>query len=141
MRQAGGITAAVALAAAAVALFVIQRGDVGTFVPPPEAVVEGFMKEMASGRYSRAIPYLSDRLEAQASADTLRTLALGFERQHSRIEDARGEPGWIVGNRAFARARVKTPGGEVVQPFGLVRERGLWGIDEMYGALCLGSRC
>lgn len=141
MRQVGALSVTMALALAAIAFFVCQRGDSGAFVPPPESVVERFMNEMAGGRWSRAIPYLSDRLEAQASVDTMRTLALSFDRQHGRIVDVGGEPGWIVGDGAFARARVRTPTGEVVQPFGLVRERGLWGIDEMYGALCLGSRC
>ncbi|HVE71783.1 MAG TPA: hypothetical protein VNI54_10470 [Thermoanaerobaculia bacterium] len=64
-----GVAALVGATALAVSL-----GDRELFVPPPDAVAEGFVREVITGRYSRAQEYLSEprpEKELRALRETL----------------------------------------------------------------------
>lgn len=54
------VVIAFAVLAGATALAVEGFGDRALFVPPPDAVAEGFTREVMSGRYDRARTYLAE---------------------------------------------------------------------------------
>ena len=53
---------------------VFGGNDKETFIAPPEATVEGFVRIVLAGRYSRATPDLSPRASNQVSEAELREL-------------------------------------------------------------------
>jgi hypothetical protein len=120
---AGGL----ALAAAAILVF----HDRQTFVPPPEAVVENFARQVAEGRYELAVKYLGRELRATTSAADLRAT---FDPMRQRIgtpNQVSGEADWVQETGASARARVDGESGNAVLPFRLAPEQGLWRITEL----------
>ena len=58
MRHLLAVVAAAAVLIGATALAVGPFDDRELFVPPPDAVAEGFVREVITGRYVRAQPYL-----------------------------------------------------------------------------------
>jgi hypothetical protein len=110
---------------------VVTAGDRGLFVPPPESVAEGFVRQLAAGRYDRAIPLLSRNAAAQTDVSRLEALARDLERAVGGvIEQVEGEPQQMEGHIAQASARIRGRGrAESIITFALVRERGLWRID------------
>ena len=124
------VLALVAVVLGTLAGVVFELGDRTIFVAPPEAVAEGFVRQLASGRYDRAVPYLSTRLAEHVDSGALKTSTERLEARTGEILDVRGEPGSIDGDRASARVRLKTESaGEVELALPLVREEGVWSID------------
>ena len=60
MKRLLAVVAAFAVLAGTSLVAVGQFGDRELFVPPPDAVSEGFVREVVEGRYARARPYLMD---------------------------------------------------------------------------------
>ena len=56
------VVAAIALLIGISALAVERFDDRETFVPPPDAVAEGFVRELLAKRWARARPYLTEPL-------------------------------------------------------------------------------
>ena len=109
---------------------VFGLGDKTIFVPPPEAVVEGFMRELATGRYERARAYLSREVAARTGSEKLRDLREKLRGRTGDILDVRGEPGWHTELRAEAYVRLKTKqAGEPSLRFTLSLEEGVWAIN------------
>jgi hypothetical protein len=106
-------------------------GDAKTLVPPPEAVAEGFVRTLAAGRYARATPFLSKRLATTTDESNLRAIAKQIEAGAGGILDVRGQTDSIDGEFARATAIVKTRSGERYVELRLVRESGVWSIDEI----------
>jgi hypothetical protein len=120
----------VAAALALVAAAVFGLGDRRTLVPPPEAVVENFVRELETGRYERATGYLNTELESSVTPEQLRAWTARLRGRTGEIIDVRGEPGWLAGERAEAYARLKTErAGEPALRFTLSREGGVWKIN------------
>ncbi|MFP5248117.1 MAG: hypothetical protein ACLGH0_15595, partial [Thermoanaerobaculia bacterium] len=91
---------AAALLVGATALAVKAFDDRALFVPPPDAVAEGFTRELATKRYDRAQPYLVK----EAPEAELRELA-------KRIGDPNEVEAEIVARddqRALVNVRVKS---------------------------------
>lgn len=110
---------------------VFGLGDRQTFVPPPEAVVESFTREVVQRRYELAVNYLARNLRAANAADTLRAT---FDPMRQRIgtpNQVSSEPDWMQESEASARARIDGEFGNAVLPFRLARERGLWRITKL----------
>lgn len=59
MKEIAGVVLATALLVGLSAL-AIERGDRATFVSPPDAVAEGFVREVVTKRWDRARTYLAD---------------------------------------------------------------------------------
>jgi hypothetical protein len=59
MKEIAGVILATALLLGMSAL-AIERGDRATFVSPPDAVAEGFVREVVTKRWDRARTYLAD---------------------------------------------------------------------------------
>jgi hypothetical protein len=117
MKQLLGLLAIFALLAGASALAVDRFDDRELFVPPPDAVAEGYVRSIVTGRYSQARPYLAD--ESSVSDEELRALDQSF-----------GDP-WDVeanliardGSRALANVRVSGPDGSHAMAFTLQFDR------------------
>ena len=60
MKELLGVTIAMALLIGASALAVEQFGDRELFIPPPEVVAEGFVREVIAKRRERAREYLAE---------------------------------------------------------------------------------
>ena len=122
----------VAATLAFTALIVFGWSDKQIMVSPPEAKVEGFMRQLSTQRYERALPYLSDELTKHVHADKLRALTERLKSQTGEILDVRGEPGWMKGDKAEAAVALETKrAGTVRLKFGLTREQGEWAIDAL----------
>jgi hypothetical protein len=103
--------------------------DKETFVAPPEAVVEGFVRALVSGRYSRAVPHLSQSAAATTSEAELRNFANEIKTS-VKVLEVKGEPVALEGENAQAVAIVRTTSGERRVAFLLVREDGVWSIEK-----------
>jgi hypothetical protein len=106
----------------------IHLGDRSVLTSPPDAVAEGFVRELASERYERALPYLADSAQSRISVDTLRQY---------RAVKLRDETAWDVSSQilsetkanATARAVVRyAEGDSVVFRFPLEFSSGSWSI-------------
>jgi hypothetical protein len=122
----------IAAALALIAGIVFGLGDRTVFVPPPEAIVESFVRELETNRYERAMSYLSRERREKVNPETLKELTGLLRQRTGEITDVRGEKGWIQGDRAEARARLKTELlGCPSLKFALSREEGLWSISSL----------
>jgi hypothetical protein len=122
----------IATALALIAGIVFGLGDRTVFVPPPEAMVESFVRELETNRYERAMFYLSRELRAKVDPETLKELTGRLRQSTGKITDVRGEKGWIQSDRAEARARLKTAFlGCPSLKFALSREDGIWSISSL----------
>lgn len=129
------LIAGLALASvAAVAIARIRVADRSLVASPPEAVIEGFVRELARHRFDHALPYLSKHLLAQTIPMTLEVRVQAIEQRAGKLSNVRGMPQWSVGTRAYAVAALDTArAGPLRLGFGLVREdSGAWRIDELY---------
>lgn len=123
----------VAFALALIAGMVFGLGDATTFVPPPEAVVESFVRELETKRYERAMSYLSEEYRAKVRPRTLKDLTERLKQRTGDITEVRGEKGWIQGDRAEASARLKTELlGRPSLKFAVSRKDGVWLISDLH---------
>lgn len=122
--------AAVSLALVAWAVFVL--GDRTVLVPPPEAVAEGFMRQLQTRRFEQARSYLAR--PAVRSAEDLRARLEALERAVGRIQDVRGRRGTVGSLDASAVADLTTADRARAEvAFSLRREHGEWRIADLDG--------
>jgi hypothetical protein len=127
MRDLAAVVATAAIALGVTALFVFVGNDATLMVPPPEAVAEQFTRELAAGRYDRALPQV-DRMSSITLA-TVRVAGENLKAQSGEINQVEGEPGTIAGAHATAKALLTTDrGGRVRLQFRFVRRSGMWKI-------------
>ena len=125
----------IVLVAAAIFGFVLTMLPRASATPagPPETIVERFVQELASHRYDRALPYLTQHLLAQTIPLTLEVRVNELEHRTGALRNVRGNPQWSVGTRAYAIAEADSEhGGHIKLGFGLVLEDGAWRIEELY---------
>jgi hypothetical protein len=137
-------TAATILAIIAAGLGIIAAGiaggDRGTLVPPPDAVAEAFVRELAAGRYDLATNHLSDALRTSTSS---KELLLWFDPVRRRLGAANGVDAaidWMQQRAAAAQASIDAEHGTAVLPLRLAWEHGLWAIDELPADVPVGIR-
>lgn len=128
MRDIGIVAVIVLAGLAVVAAAVFAGGDRSVLVPPPDAVTEAFVRELAMERYEPAQRYLSSDVQRQISPSAL---AASFEPLRART----GRPDQVITREVFRRgdrARVfaTLEGREATASMyvDLVRERRLWKI-------------
>jgi len=88
------------------ALAVELLGDRELVVPPPEAVAEGFVREVITGRYSRANDYLS----TPRPEDDLRALEQLIEARTGDPSEVEAET--VSRNETQALVNVRVSGGK-----------------------------
>jgi hypothetical protein len=124
MKEIAGVVLATALLLGMSAL-AIERGDRETFVSPPEAVAEGFVREVVTKRWDRARTYLLDP-DAMSNAE-IEALQKSWEQ---RIGDPSAINAEIVSRtdeQALVNVRLKSAKGSETVPFSLAFD-GEWKI-------------
>ena len=131
LREAAVMVTALALAAGAVYLL----HDRETMVPPPERVVEDFLRALAAGRPEGAREKLADDLRARMNEDALRAWAREHGARRAPISKVEAESRPTGETTADVSAEVTFEDGEQANlEFRLQESRGLWKISD------LGSR-
>ena len=130
MRAPLAVIVVVALAVGAAALAVFVLGDEATFVPPPEAEAESFMRAMATHRFEQALAHVTEELRA-AGPGALRRRQEEVEQARGRVRDVRGGPAWRSGRSAESSVRLDTDAGVAVLRLRLVRHRGEWRVASL----------
>jgi hypothetical protein len=118
----------------------VSSGDRQTLVPAPEAVAEGFARQISEARYALARRHLSRGLRQSENAERLRA---SFEPVLLRLGEPNGvsaEGEWMADDRAAARALIEAERGTAVLRLRMKREAGLWKIDELPGEIRAGIR-
>jgi hypothetical protein len=128
MRELTLIAGTMAVALGVIAVAVGPGHDTMTFVSPPEAVAEEFVRQLATGRYDRAV----DHLENKNGAEPMVTVqGESLRRQAGEVNQVEGEEGSIDGDTATASTRITTSNaGELEWNFSLVRREGTWKISD-----------
>jgi hypothetical protein len=122
------VVVALAVGTAALAVFVL--GDDATFVPPPEAEAESFMRAMATHRFEQALAHVTDELRA-GGPGALRRRQEEIEQARGHVRDVRGGPAWRSGHSAESAVRLATESGPAVLRLRLVRRRGEWRVASL----------
>jgi hypothetical protein len=130
MRAPLAVIAVVALAVGVAGLAVFALGDGATFVPPPEAEAESFLRAMATHRYEQALAHVTEELRA-GGPGRLRERQEQIERSRGHVRDVRGGPAWRSGDAAEAAVRLATSEGPAVLRLRLVRRRGEWRVASL----------
>jgi hypothetical protein len=113
--------------------------DRTVLVPPPEAVVESFVRKLEMGRYELATDHLSEAAKQQIDAATLQRLTEALKQKTGPIQDVSGEPGTMNHDQAQASATLELPDQRTAHlRFSLKREHGLWRIHGL-GDLAAGA--
>jgi hypothetical protein len=126
MKTIAQLLAVLALAMAVVAAWVFGAGDRQTFVPPPDAVAEGFVRQLASRRYDRVDSYLSR--SHRITAAELRWRCDPLWRYSGQVNHVDAELVARDAERARAVARVSGDVAEARFVVELTREHGLWKV-------------
>ena len=114
-----------------VAALAIRFGDRQTFVAPPDAVIEGFARQIGERRYDMATRNLSASLARTVTAEILR---VRFEPQRHALGDVNGidaEIDWMDRDRASAHAVIEAQRGSVTLRAPLVWDGRGWAIDAL----------
>ena len=123
------VAAVTAGAFALVAGSVVAGRDTSTLVSPPDAVVEQFVRKLATGRYDVARAHLTD--DSPTMRERIRRTSDALRARAGAINQVEGKPGVIDGDRAEATTVVTTErAGEITIPFTLVRRNGSWRISD-----------
>src|SRR5688572_30394368 len=109
----------------------IHFGDRQTFVAPPDAVLEGFARQIGERRYDMARRHLSGSLARTVTAEILRAR---FEPQRHALGDANSidaEIDWMDRDRASAHAVIEAQRGSVTLRAPLVWDGRVWAIEAL----------
>jgi hypothetical protein len=122
------LLAATTLAMMVIAVWVFAAGDRQTMVPPPDAVGEGFLRQLATRRYDRVGSYLPDGRQ-QRSAAALRRQFDSLWRYTGTVNQVDAELVSIDGEHARAVAIARGDLADARVLVELIRERGVWKVD------------
>jgi hypothetical protein len=128
LKELAVIGVALLVAAGAVA----GLGDRGVLVPPPEMVVEQFVRDVSLKRWEPARTHLAEPLARRMGPDSLRGFVEAVERRVGPIEDVKGRPFFSTDVAAEADAEITSAGGDrTTLRLPLSREHGLWKISRL----------
>lgn len=107
--------------------------DRSTFVPPPENIVESFMRHLYAGRYDQAAHFLEEDTAKAISTDTLEDYASELKHEDGDVYKIDGECLEMSGDTSTARAILVSKDKKTEIKAGLVNEKGLWKIAKLEG--------
>ena len=129
MRELVSLAATAAALLAVIGVAVFAGGDRSVLVPVPEAVTEGFMREITMRRFDLAMHYLAKDRQRRETPQTLGALFAPLLEAAGEVNAVDGTPHWVQGDNAWAAATVEGDRGSPSCEFALVRESGLWKIS------------
>ena len=108
--------------------FVVEGGrDTSVFVPPPDAVAEGFLRAMAAGRSEQAF-HLVDP-DAGVAMDSVTTFSHSLRARAGRVGTVEAESRSIGTTTSEAAAVLETEkAGRIRVVVSFARRRGLWRV-------------
>ena len=118
----------IAAALAVIAVSVFAGHDRSVLVAPPDAVSEGFVRQLAMDRYDLAHRFLARDLKAHASVSDLRR---GFEplrRATGKPDQVEATAPSISGERARVLVTLEGRQATASMYVDLIREQGVWKI-------------
>lgn len=124
MREIAGVVLATVLLLGMSAL-AIERGDRETFVSPPDAVAEGFVREVVTKRWDRARTYLADP-DSMSNAE-IEALQKSWEQRVGDPSEVNAETISRTDEQASVNVKLKSAKGSAVLVFALTFE-GEWKI-------------
>jgi hypothetical protein len=98
-------------------------------VPPPEAAAEGFVRQVAAGRYEAAAAYLSADAAAHVDHESLARLRRNLEASAGDAGSVTARPGRVEEDEAEATAVVDGRDGRITLRLSLSLQKGLWRIE------------
>jgi hypothetical protein len=117
----------------------IALGDRDLFVSSPEAVVEGFVRHVATGRYDRARAMLAHKRASRSGLEEIKTMARELERRVGAAETIEGETIRKDREEAIARARIRGSRAEAAIVFSLRWDQGRWKIGAWHRSMTWSS--
>ena len=131
MRETGLIAAVTAAALLIIGAAVFAGGDRGLFVPVPEMAAEDFTRSVTTRRFDIATKFLSTEQRHRETADALARRFEPLFDAVGTVNSVEAELRWMDIDRASVTATVEGDSGSLSFDFSLVRESGLWKIDEL----------
>ena len=131
MRELLYTLAVLAVSLLLIAAVVFGLGDRSTLVPVPEAVAENFAHHVAGRRFELAVQQLAAQTKR---AETPQTLAVRFEpllAMTGKINRVDAELQWTQEVYASARATIEGDAGSASFAARMVRENGLWRVEQL----------
>jgi hypothetical protein len=110
---------------------VFAGGDRALFVPPPEMATEDFTRAVTTRRFDIAMKLLSSRRQRSETPETIARRFAAMFAAVGEVNSVDAELRWMDTDRASATATVEGDAGSLSFDFSLVRESGLWKIDEL----------
>ena len=137
MRELASVAAVVGAALVVLGAAVFGLHDRHTLVPPPQAVGEGFMRQLVHGHYDLATNYMV----SEARGPSRRQLAEMFEparRQLRAVHQVSADPPLDERDgQTVVQASADAANGRATLSLRLVQEHGLWRVREVPGRAVL----
>jgi hypothetical protein len=111
-----------------VAVAVFGFDDQDTFVQPPEALAEEFVRAIGNGRIEPARSMLSSEADRRTSTRELRLVATQFRSRVGHLDDVDATEVERTHDSVVVRAHVKGHKANVDLTLPLVRENGAWSV-------------
>jgi hypothetical protein len=112
---------------AAICFAAVSGGDRETATPPPDAVAEGFFREVVTERFDRARPYV-----ASAPTDReLQWLLARIESMAGHVDDVQADLVTRTDAKALVTVRLESASGSDAIPVSLSFSNGEWRVDRV----------
>jgi hypothetical protein len=112
-------------------LLTLHVRDTGTFVPPPDKVAEGLIRQLSTHRARQTRQFVSSSALATLSADRLSDWFHELSLVTGEIHTVRGKGAIHVDDTAEAHVAAQGTHRSALIGVRLVREQGLWKVAEL----------
>lgn len=127
MRRISFLLFAIAAALAATGWIVGLTRDDSVLVPSPDHVAASFFRQLKTGRYAQAAPYLSRTMRDSVTARDLKNWAEGL----GEVKSVHPSSWSVREHEADAVVRIESENQEKTLRTTLIRENGLWKIQTL----------
>ena len=114
-----------------IAVVVFGWDDRSTLVAAPEAVTENFARQIAARRFDLAMNQLASETRRSERPQTLAARFNGVLTGIGTVNHVEADTNWMQKSQAAVRARIKGDRATASFEVALVRENGLWRIEQI----------
>ena len=125
------VCGALAVALMMVATMVFGFGDAATVVPSPELVAEGFVRQLAAGRFEQTRQFLSTSARNGYDRDRLHDWFDRLEKRVGGVLEISAQHGELSNDTAKATVHVQGRSRESTLQIPLRRENGVWVVLDL----------